>query len=58
MKIKVDANKIKMVTKDVGTAIGFIGGLITVGIILGSNYTDLLRYNQSINNTKYISMHY
>ena len=51
MKIKIDANKIKMVTKDVGTAIGFIGGLITIGIILGSNYTDFLRYNQSINNT-------
>ena len=34
MKIKIDASKIKMVTKDVGTAIGFIGGLITIGIIL------------------------
>ena len=55
MKIKIDASKIKMVTKDVGTAIGFIGGLITIGIILGSNYTDFLRYNQSINNTNNIN---
>ena len=55
MKIKIDASKIKMITKDVGTAIGFIGGLITVGIILGSNYTDFLRYSQSINNTNNIN---
>ena len=51
MKIKIDASKIKMLTKDIGTAIGFMGGLITVGIILGSNYTDFLRYDKSINNT-------
>ena len=33
MKINIDASKIKTFTKDVGTAIGFIGGLIMVGII-------------------------
>ena len=55
MKIKIDANIFNMVTKDVGTAIGFIGGLITIGIISGSNYTDFLRYNQSINNTNNIN---
>ena len=51
MKIKIDASKIKMVTKDVGTAIGFIGGLITIGIILGSNCTYIRTYNQSTNNS-------
>ena len=51
MKINIDTSKIKTFTKDVGTVIGFVGGLITVGIILSSDYTDFLRYTKSINNT-------
>ena len=51
MKIKIDASKIKMVTKDVGTAIGFMGGLIMIGIILSSDCTYILKYNQSIDNS-------
>ena len=51
MKINIDASKIKTFTKDVGTVMGFVGGLITVGIILSSDYTDFLRYTKSINNS-------
>lgn len=51
MKININASKIKTFTKDVGTVMGFIVGLIAIGIILSFNYTDFLRYTKSINNS-------
>ena len=51
MKINIDASKIKTFTKDVGTVMGFVGGLIAIGIILSSDYTYIRTYNQSTNNS-------